>query len=124
MNEMVLCLAIAIFREGRGEPLNGQYAIAEVIHNRTKHPAFPSNYCDVIKQKGQFSFYKSSKDLKPPKYELEAWEQSVEVAKNFSKNKTNYTKKAVFFNTSRLGVRFPITTINGKPCKIGNHIFY
>lgn len=124
MNEAILCLAIAVFREARGEPLKAQYMVAEVIDNRTKHPSFPSNYCDVIKQKNQFSFYKSSKDLKPPKYELEAWEQSKQVAKNFSKNKTNYTKNAIFFNRSNLGVRYKVTTTNGRPCKVGNHIFY
>ena len=121
LDSALMCLAVAIFHEGRGETQKGQYAIAEVIHNRTQNNKFPSNYCDVIKQKGQFSFYKNPNSLKPPTKEKESWEEAKEVAKNFSKKKTNYTKGAVFFNTNRLGVRFKPTTI---PCRIGGHTFY
>lgn len=121
INEAILCLSVAIFREGRGESLVGQYSIAEVIHNRTKHSKYPDNYCDVIKQKSQFSFYKGSASLKPPKYELEAWEESKKVAKNFYKNKTNYTNGSTYFNHKSLGVKYKT---NVKPVKYGNHIFY
>lgn len=124
MNELILCLSIAIFRESRGEPLKGKYAVAEVIHNRTQHPSFPDNYCDVIKQKSQFSFYRSPKDLKPPKHEQDAWNDSLKVAKDFYKKKTNYTKGSLYFNHQRLGVRFKITNDIGKPIKYGNHVFF
>ena len=120
----VLCLAIAIFHESRGESTVAQFAVAETIHNRSKHPSFPSDYCSVIKQKSQFSFYKGSQTLKPPKYELQAWEKSVQVAQNFSKNKTNYTNGALYFNHKSLGIRYKITTRNGKPFRCGAHIFY
>ena len=118
LSESLLCLSIAIFHESRGESVKAQYAVAEVIHNRTKNNKYPNNYCDVIKQKGQFSFYKGS--MKPPKHEQQAWEDSKQVAKNFSKNKTNYTKGAIFFNHQRLGVRFG----NTMKCKIGKHVFF
>lgn len=121
ISEAILCLSIAIFKESRGEPLKGKYAVAEVIHNRSNHPSFPKDYCGVIKQKSQFSFYKGSSSLKPPKHEQEAWKESQEVAKNFYKKKTNYTNGAIYFNTSRLGVRFKPTV---KPLKCGKHIFY
>lgn len=117
----LLCLAVVIFMESRGEPVKSQYMVAEVVHNRVNHEAFPNDYCSVIKQKSQFSFYKGSTSLKPPKHEKEAWEKSVEVAKNFSKNKTNYTNGATYFNHSRMGVRFKT---NVKPQKCGKHIFY
>lgn len=120
MTEAILCLAIAIFRESRGEPVKAQFAIAEVIHNRTKHQDFPDDYCSVIKQKGQFSFYKNPQSLKPPKHEIDAWNASVKVAKDFSKNKTNYTKGALYFNSNRLGVRFN----KQLKCKIGKHVFF
>ena len=121
ISEALLCLSIAIFHESRGESLVGQYSVAETIHNRTKHPSFPNNYCDVIKQKHQFSFYKGSYSLKPPKYDLEAWEQSKKVAKNFYKNKTNYTNGSIYFNHKSLGVRYKT---NVKPVRYGSHIFY
>lgn len=121
ISESILCLAIAIFHESRGENPKGQFSVAEVIHNRTKSDKFPNDYCSVIKQKNQFSFYKNSNSLKPPRYEMEAWEKSVAVARSFSKNKTNYTKGAVYFNTRNLGVRYKTDV---KPCVVGKHIFY
>ena len=55
INEAILCLTIAIFHESRGESLKGQFGVAEVIHNRTKHSKYPNNYCDVKKQKSQLT---------------------------------------------------------------------
>ena len=124
INESILCLALAIHKESRGAPLVAQQAVAEVIHNRTKHKDFPNTYCGVIKQKNQFSFYKGSHSLTPPKTELASWNKSLEVAKNFYKNKTNHTKGALYFNTTRLGVRYKITTTNGKPLYSGGHVYY
>jgi N-acetylmuramoyl-L-alanine amidase len=42
------CLAENIYFEGRGEPLNGQYAIAEVTLNRLRSPYFPKTICGVV----------------------------------------------------------------------------
>ena len=120
ISESIMCLAIALFHEGRGESVKGQQAIAEVIDNRTKHKDFPNSYCGVIKQKGQFSFYKGSYMLHPPNYEKYAWDRSLHIAKNFSKNKTNHTKGSLYFNASRLGVRFG----NTLKLKHGGHVFF
>ena len=120
ISESILCLAMTIFREGRSEPIKAQYSIAEVVHNRSKHPNYPDSYCGVVKQKGQFSWYKGSNSLKPPKYEKQAWDESVRVAKNFYTNKTNYTKGSLYFNHKKLGVRFQKTL----KVKIGNHVFF
>lgn len=57
-----LCLAQAIYFEARSEPLEGQYAVARVVLNRTADRRFPDRICDVVYQdaerKGrcQFSF--------------------------------------------------------------------
>lgn len=120
ISESILCLAMTIFREGRSEPIKAQYSIAEVVHNRSKHPDYPDTYCGVVKQKGQFSWYKGSNSLKPPKYEKEAWDESVKVARNFYTNKTNYTKGSLYFNHKKLGVRFNKTL----KVKIGQHVFF
>ena len=121
-SESLLCLSLAIFGESRGESKRGQYAIAEVIHNRTKHPDFLDTICGVIKQKSQFSFIRNHRNLKqPPRYELEAWKQAVEVAKDFSRKKTTYVGKAVYFNRVELGVRYKTKV---KSVRIGQHVFY
>jgi len=42
------CLAENIYFEARGEPLNGQYAVAEVTLNRVRSPLFPKTICAVV----------------------------------------------------------------------------
>ena len=44
------CLTEAIYFEARGESINGQIAVAEVIINRADSPIFPNTICGVIKQ--------------------------------------------------------------------------
>lgn len=44
------CLAQAIYFESRGEPLDGQVAVAEVVLNRVSDRRFPSTVCGVTKQ--------------------------------------------------------------------------
>jgi spore germination cell wall hydrolase CwlJ-like protein len=50
------CIAIAIYHEARGEPLDGQLAVAEVIMNRAASGRYPATWCEVVKQPWQFSF--------------------------------------------------------------------
>ena len=44
------CLTEALYFEARGEPVEGQYAVAEVILNRVDHPNYPNSICGVINQ--------------------------------------------------------------------------
>jgi len=44
------CLAENIYFEARGEPLDGQYAVAEVTLNRTRADHFPHTVCGVVHQ--------------------------------------------------------------------------
>jgi Cell Wall Hydrolase len=56
------CLTAAIYYEAGYEPLQGQRAVAQVILNRVRHPAFPKSVCGVVNQGSerstgcQFSF--------------------------------------------------------------------
>ena len=42
------CLGTAIAYEAGYEPVEGQQAVAEVILNRTRHPAYPKTVCGVV----------------------------------------------------------------------------
>jgi spore germination cell wall hydrolase CwlJ-like protein len=44
------CLAEAIYYEARSESEEGQRAVAQVILNRVRHPAYPSSVCGVVYQ--------------------------------------------------------------------------
>lgn len=56
------CLATAIYFEARGESEKGQIAVAQVVLNRLKNPAYPNTICGVVYQnknkrnRCQFSF--------------------------------------------------------------------
>lgn len=54
------CLTEALYFEARGESLDGQVAVAEVILNRVASPLYPRTVCAVVNQRGgggcQFSY--------------------------------------------------------------------
>jgi spore germination cell wall hydrolase CwlJ-like protein len=56
------CLTAAVYYEARSESLEGQRAVAQVVLNRVRHPAFPKSVCGVVYQGSrrrtgcQFSF--------------------------------------------------------------------
>lgn len=55
------CLTAAVYYEAANEPDDGQRAVAQVVLNRVRHPAFPATVCGVVYQGSerrgcQFSF--------------------------------------------------------------------
>jgi N-acetylmuramoyl-L-alanine amidase len=48
-------IARAVNGEARGEPYEGQVAVAAVILNRVRHPSFPNSIAGVIYQPGAFT---------------------------------------------------------------------
>jgi hypothetical protein len=47
------CLTAAVYYEARSEGFEGQRAVAQVVLNRARHPAFPRNICGVVYQGSQ-----------------------------------------------------------------------
>lgn len=71
------CLAKNIYYEARGEPFQGQLAVAKVTINRTLHPTqFGRSICSTVYAKKQFSW--TIKRQKPPKGP--EWESSKIIA--------------------------------------------
>ena len=57
----LLCLTQAVYYEAGYEPAEGRRAVAQVVLNRMRHPAFPKSVCGVVYQGArqpvcQFSF--------------------------------------------------------------------
>ena len=46
----VECLTAAVYYEAAIEPLDGQRAVAQVVLNRARHPAYPRTVCGVVFQ--------------------------------------------------------------------------
>jgi spore germination cell wall hydrolase CwlJ-like protein len=42
------CLTAAIYYESATEPVDGQRAVAQVVLNRVRHPAYPNTVCGVV----------------------------------------------------------------------------
>jgi spore germination cell wall hydrolase CwlJ-like protein len=77
------CLATAIYFEAATEPDAGQQAVAQVILNRVRHPAFPATVCGVVYQGSdrsgcQFSFACDGAMTRKPL--AAAWARAVRVA--------------------------------------------
>ena len=77
------CLTTAIYYEAAREPTDGQRAVAQVILNRVRHPAFPATVCGVVYQGSersgcQFSFACDGSMARPPQADL--WRRAAGVA--------------------------------------------
>lgn len=55
------CLRQAVYFEARGQSVQGQFAVAEVVLNRVDSPDYPDSVCGVIRQQAdgtcQFSYF-------------------------------------------------------------------
>jgi len=80
LSEELQCLAGAVYFESRGEPLEGQLAVAKVIMNRAEDRRWPSSYCAVVYQRSQFSFVKNGR-MPRIKTGSAAWKRAQAIAR-------------------------------------------
>jgi spore germination cell wall hydrolase CwlJ-like protein len=79
------CLTQAIYYEAGFEPMEGRAAVAQIVLNRLRHPAFPKSICGVVFQGAQlptgcqFSFTCDGSLGRQPA--AAAWAQAREIAK-------------------------------------------
>ena len=79
------CLTEAIYYEGALEPERGQRAIAQVVLNRVRHPAYPDTVCGVVFQGSerdtgcQFTFTCDGSRARAPVASL--WQRANRIAK-------------------------------------------
>lgn len=73
------CLAEAVFFEARGEPLEGQLAVAQVVLNRAASGTFPPSICAVVTQPAQFSFVRHGR-MPPADRSSECWHRALAIA--------------------------------------------
>ncbi|QXT37366.1 cell wall hydrolase [Sphingomonas sanguinis] len=77
------CLTAAIYYEAGGESIEGQRAVAQVVLNRARHPAFPATVCGVVYQgversHCQFSFACDGALSRTPA--IAGWSRAAQVA--------------------------------------------
>ena len=52
----LLCIAVAVYLEARGEGPDGMLAVADVIMERVNDSRWPDDPCSVVEQPKQFAF--------------------------------------------------------------------
>jgi spore germination cell wall hydrolase CwlJ-like protein len=115
------CLATGIYFEAKSEPLAGQLAVGQVIANRANSGGrFPSSYCGVLFQRGQFSFVHGHSLPSVPRSSHQ-WQTAVAMAKIVDQDlKDSAVGNALFFHARYVSPGWRLKRV----AAIGNHIFY
>ena len=124
------CLAENVYYEARGEPLRGQYAVAEVTLNRMRSKNFPDSVCKVVHdsrwdriRKRFVAHFSWTEDTQPADPVGPAWDQAMTVAAAvYDQTQEPVVPGALFYHATRI---HPAWAKDKKPlARIGNHIFY
>lgn len=114
------CLAGAVYFEAKGEPLDGQLAVAQVIINRAKSGRFPGSICGVVFQPSQFSFVRGG-GFPPIARGSQNWRSAVAIAKIAQNDMWDSSADdALYFHARRVSPGWKLRRIGA----IGNHVFY
>jgi spore germination cell wall hydrolase CwlJ-like protein len=122
----LLCLTQAVYYEAGFEPVEGRRAVAQVVLNRLRHPAFPKSICGVVYQGSnsgvcQFTFVCDGALYRPP--EPGAWRQAQAIAEAAL---AGYVERSVgeatHYHADYVAPRW--APLLSKVTQIGAHIFY
>ncbi|MFN3578824.1 MAG: cell wall hydrolase [Tabrizicola sp.] len=118
------CLTEALYFEARGESLEGQIAVAEVILNRVDSPLYPRTVCGVVKQRGgggcQFSYVCSGKTKMRERASADLAGRIARAMLDGAPRRL--TEGATHFHTR--GVRPGWSKRFPRTASIGAHVFY
>jgi spore germination cell wall hydrolase CwlJ-like protein len=121
------CLTQAVYYEARGEGRAGMQAVAQVVINRARHPAFPKTICGVVfqgasRQTGcQFSFTCNGAMRAP--VQRGAWSRARDVAAHaLSGEVFAPVGTATHFHTTAVSPRWRHSLL--RVGQVGDHVFY
>jgi spore germination cell wall hydrolase CwlJ-like protein len=121
------CLTQAVYYEAGFEPMEGRYAVAQVILNRMRHPAYPNSVCGVVYQGSQrrtgcqFSFTCDGSLHRAP--DPKSWAVARDIATQALSGKvTSAVGMATHYHANYVSPYWAPTLT--KLSKIGAHIFY
>lgn len=115
------CLALNIYHEARGEPLDGQMAVAAVTLNRMHSTSYPDTVCGVVWQPHQFSWTRQS--VRHTRRDPLAWASVLAVAEQaYATPRELSLKGATHFHTYQVTPDWSHQLHLVE--KIGNHLFY
>jgi len=125
MTTELLCLAVAIFFEARGESIDGKELVANVVINRVSSSKYPDTICGVVKQRKQFSFTHDGMSDNPLDYNTYhdslAWEESIGMAEYVLDTGVINSYIIMYHNTDVDPYWTDSYSLSGK---VGKHLFY
>jgi spore germination cell wall hydrolase CwlJ-like protein len=116
------CLASAVYNEARGESVEGQLAVAQVVLNRAQSSRYAGSICEVVYAPRQFSFTADGRpDL--PATRSDAWRRAEAVAIiAATESWQDVTDRALYFHADYVN---PVWRHRLEATRqIGRHIFY
>ncbi|MEE9389214.1 MAG: cell wall hydrolase [Paracoccaceae bacterium] len=121
------CLSQALYFEARGESVQGQFAVAEVILNRVDSTSYPSTLCRVINQgtgqKFRCQFTYTCDGLSDRVRDQDAWNRVAKVARIMIDGKArDLTGGATHYHTKAVNPRW--ARVFPRTATIGAHHFY
>lgn len=122
------CLAEGIYFEARGESVKGQAAVAQVILNRVRNPAYPKTVCGVVYQNEdwtnacQFSF--ACDNIPDRVNDPERWKTARDVAMAVTAGKIWLPEVGSSTHYHAIYVRPHWARTMKKIGRIGLHVFY
>lgn len=121
------CLSEAVYYESAREPQLGQEAVAQVVLNRVRHPAYPKSVCAVVYQGSarttgcQFSFTCDGSLRYAPEPEL--WRRAQDVARRaLDGHVVRAVGSATHYHANYVAPYWAPTLVKMK--QVGLHIFY
>ncbi len=120
------CMTQAIYYEAANEPETGKRAVAQVVINRLRHPAYPNSVCGVVYEGAnarvcQFSFTCDGSLLRAPM--ARQWGESRRIAAAALAGSVEpEVGTATNYHADYVVPRWAFTL--GKMAQIGRHIFY
>ena len=124
LDEQAQCLAITVYHEARGETLEGQLAVANVVINRAKSGRYPPTWCEVMKQPWQFSFVNPKTGRYPGIDTFSAaWSKAQAIARIAAHNvAAEVDQDVLWYHADYVAPSWGrrLTRVE----KIGTHIFY
>ena len=118
--EAILCLALNVYHEARGEGPEGMTAVGTVTLNRVAHPDWPDTVCEVVRQRSQFSWTRGN----PPVTEPDAWRMAKIIATDLLLGEADEVldHRALWYHTTAVS---PGWAARLEPLgRIGVHVFY
>jgi spore germination cell wall hydrolase CwlJ-like protein len=121
------CLTQVVYYEARGEGRDGMQAVAQVVLNRVRHPAFPKTICGVVYQGAarrtgcQFSF--TCNGAMRGRVNTAAWNRAKTIASRaLSGSVYSGVGNATHFHTTGVSPvwRNSLIQVN----QVGSHLFY